>query len=198
MKINDYSKKIKMLSKIVYGVYIFQIGILVISTILFLIFFNKNLFEIINNDNIRLTILAPGNFIVPKFENIDIESFKNYTFGKTFAPLFALQMISGFLSIAITKIIYIILRDMSAKNVFTIKNSNYIKYIGFIIIFYSTIINMLTGIFLSQIIAKLNLNTYGVLININMYMLGIALIIILVSHIFKYGSFLQDEHDHTV
>jgi len=104
-------------------------------------------------------------------------------------------------SIALT-IVFKELRDILAtvvnKEPFDEKNAERLTKISAVIIIGSVIFNLLNGLVAGLIIDILKIEHMDVVLSINISMLLTGFLVLILAGIFKYGCYLQKEHDATV
>lgn len=74
----------------------------------------------------------------------------------------------------------------------------HIKYLAYGVIMYSFILGLLDNIWDLLLVRTLQLSETVISLNFNFVMMIMGFLILFLSHIFKYGAYLQDEYDATL
>ncbi len=87
---------------------------------------------------------------------------------------------------------------LEVKNPFDEKNSTRILNIGGLLIISSFVVNGLMSLVYYMMIKELNINFIDIDFSINVGLLFSGILVVILSSIFKYGTFLQNEYDQTL
>ena len=106
---------------------------------------------------------------------------------------------SGFMA-GLMYMLRMILKNVKEENVFVDQNSRLIKYIGYALIGFSIVMSSLRFWMANAIMNVVDLPNahFGANFSFDFQMIFIGLIIIVLSHVFAYGTHLQQEYDATV
>lgn len=91
-----------------------------------------------------------------------------------------------------------ILKTVITGTPFEAKNSKRILNIGAILIGFSITFNVLISAILMNIIDTLSIRDINISSGVDMFMLFAGIFLIILSGVFKYGAFLQNEYDTTL
>ena len=114
---------------------------------------------------------------------------------QTFLP-FAIVIVLMFI-IGINRLIKI-LKNVDRGNPFSEDNAGSLAIIGIDLIVASFVVNLSQVVFISQVTELLKINNMRVNYSIDISFLMTGLLVLILSGIFKYGSFLKAEYDQTV
>ena len=92
----------------------------------------------------------------------------------------------------------IILKNVVNEKPFAQKNAKSIMYIGYIVIAGSILIPITKAFMVNRIINAFELSNVSAVYTINSEVLIIGILLLLVSAIFSYGAYLQQEYDTTI
>lgn len=158
----------------------------------------------INDDAIsKISNVSKGGNIGLSFDNlIKINTnFGNITGADLKTIIIDLLIISATFCIVFIpffKIITNILESVEQNTPFTEKNANGLQRIGLILIIGSFIIKFVKFITVSQIVNIIHLDNIDVNLGMDVNAILIGFLILILSGIFRYGSYLQREFDETV
>ncbi|PFZ05999.1 hypothetical protein COL60_22235 [Bacillus pseudomycoides] len=91
-----------------------------------------------------------------------------------------------------------ILQFTRNKQPFSKNCIKHIQYLAYGVIIYSFIIGLLGNIWDFSLVRTLQLSTTVISLNFNFDMMIMGFLILFLSHIFKYGAYLQEEYDSTL
>lgn len=114
------------------------------------------------------------------------------------SAILTLTTLAEAILIVILKYLIIILRNVEANNPFALENAKAIKIIGIATVVASGAIQIAYAYSAYVAIEAFKITNIGVNFSINVNMLFMGLLIILLSEIFRYGAYLQQEYDETL
>jgi hypothetical protein len=197
MKVPNLVKYSK-LSKSTYGIINVLFWILFALTILvILLTIATRVFpNIINlSDSDGSFRISPDNII--QFE-ISTGAISNTRIVEIYSLMFAGSALLLILILLVLSQLRIILKNVVNENPFAEKNAKSIKNIGYVIIASSLVMPVTKAFLINKIIHAFNLSNVNVVYTINIEVLIIGILLLLVSAIFNYGAYLQQEYDTTL
>ncbi len=172
---------------------IFLASIFFIASIVLLIIPIKSNFLLrLLNNSISLT---PDNIIRFNLENISVNLVNLKEVFISYFIFFAI--VSSFL-IFITKQLKIIFNNVINNEPFNENNSKSILLIGYSVILGSIVFPLAKAVVIDKIINGFNFLNVSVVYSINLEGIFIGLLLVIVSSVFHFGSYLQNEHDSTI
>ena len=197
MKVPNLVKYSK-LSKSTYGIINVLFWILFALTILvILLTIATRVFpNIINlSDSDGSFRISPDNII--QFE-ISTGAISNTRIVEIYSLMFAGSALLLILILLVLSQLRIILKNVVNKNPFAEKNAKSIKNIGYVIMASSLVMPVTKAFLINKIIHAFNLSNVNVVYTVNIEVLIIGILLLLVSAIFNYGAYLQQEYDTTL
>lgn len=197
MKVPNLVKYSK-LSKSTYGIINVLFWILFALTILvILLTIATRVFpNIINlSDSDGSFRISPDNII--QFE-ISTGAISNTRIVEIYSLMFAGSALLLILILLVLSQLRIILKNVVNENPFAEKNAKSIKNIGYVIIASSLVMPVTKAFLINKIIHAFNLSNVNVVYTINIEVLIIGILLLIVSAIFNYGAYLQQEYDTTL
>jgi len=197
MKVPNLVKYSK-LSKSTYGIINVLFWILFALTILvILLTIATRVFpNIINlSDSDGSFRISPDNII--QFE-ISTGAISNTRIVEIYSLMFAGSALLLILILLVLGQLRIILKNVVNKNPFAEKNAKSIKNIGYVIMASSLVMPVTKAFLINKIIHAFNLSNVNVVYTVNIEVLIIGILLLLVSAIFNYGAYLQQEYDTTL
>ena len=197
MKVPNLVKYSK-LSKSTYGIINVLFWILFALTILvILLTIATRVFpNIINlSDSDGSFRISPDNII--QFE-ISTGAISNTRIVEIYSLMFAGSALLLILILLVLGQLRIILKNVVNENPFAEKNAKSIKNIGYVIMASSLVMPVTKAFLINKIIHAFNLSNVNVVYTINIEVLIIGILLLLVSAIFNYGAYLQQEYDTTL
>ncbi|HPJ76471.1 MAG TPA: DUF2975 domain-containing protein [Clostridia bacterium] len=197
MKVPNLVKYSK-LSKSTYGIINVLFWILFALTILvILLTIATRVFpNIINlSDSDGSFRISPDNII--QFE-ISTGAISNTRIVEIYSLMFAGSALLLILILLVLSQLKIILKNVVNKNPFAEKNAKSIKNIGYVIMASSLVMPVTKAFLINKIIHAFNLSNVNVVYTVNIEVLIIGILLLLVSAIFNYGAYLQQEYDTTL
>lgn len=192
--------KYKNLSRYLYKIinFLFWLSIFlaaiffVVSIILLVIPIKSNLLLSPSNNSISL---SPDNIIRFNLENISVNLI---SLKEVFIYLFiSFSIVSIFLAF-ITKQLKCIFFNVINNDPFNENNSKSILFIGYSVIIGAIVFPISKAIVIDKIINGFNFSNVSVVYSINIEGIFIGILLIILSSIFRFGSYLQIEHDSTI
>jgi len=197
MKVPNLVKYSK-LSKSTYGIINVLFWILFALTILvILLTIATRVFpNIINlSDSDGSFRISPDNII--QFE-ISTGAISNTRIVEIYSLMFAGSALLLILILLVLSQLRIILKNVVNENPFAEKNAKSIKNIGYVIMASSLVMPVTKAFLINKIIHAFNLSNVNVVYTVNIEVLIIGILLLLVSAIFNYGAYLQQEYDTTL
>ena len=197
MKVPNLVKYSK-LSKSTYGIINVLFWILFALTILvILLTIATRVFpNIINlSDSDGSFRISPDNII--QFE-ISTGAISNTRIVEIYSLMFAGSALLLILILLVLSQLRIILKNVVNENPFAEKNAKSIKNIGYVIIASSLVMPVTKAFLINKIIHAFNLSNVNVVYTVNIEVLIIGILLLIVSAIFNYGAYLQQEYDTTL
>jgi|GEM_PF-2753284 len=158
-------------------------GVLLISV---LSFFSKNIASFID------LALQENDFSKWQFRDLNIPFDLGFVTGTNLVWFIVVMMSVAIVSLVIfyfmTRSLKVILKNVNEKNPFSHENVKHIQYLGYMIItssFFSGLYSLVIWFFIKSVNFKL----------VDLGLLFVGLLILLLSSIFQYGNFLQEEFD---
>ncbi|NCD05815.1 MAG: DUF2975 domain-containing protein [Spirochaetia bacterium] len=193
VKYKNLSRYLYKIINLLFWLSIFLAAIFfVVSIILLIIPIKSNLLLSPSNNSISL---SPDNIIRFNLENISVNlmSLKEvfiYSF-------FSFSIVSIFLAF-ITKQLKYIFFNVINNEPFNENNSKSILFIGYSVIIGAIVFPISKAIVIDKIINGFNFSNVNVVYSINIEGIFIGILLIILSSIFHFGSYLQNEHDSTI
>ncbi len=193
VKYKNLSRYLYKIINLLFWLSIFLAAIFfVVSIILLIIPIKSSLLLSPSNNSISL---SPDNIIRFNLENISVNlmSLKEvfiYSF-------FSFSIVSIFLAF-ITKQLKYIFFNVINNEPFNENNSKSILFIGYSVIIGAIVFPISKAIVIDKIINGFNFSNVNVVYSINIEGIFIGILLIILSSIFHFGSYLQNEHDSTI
>ena len=190
--------KYRKLSKGIYVIVIISfwilIGLAILATLLTIV--TRVFPDIINlSDSDGSFRISPDNIIQFEISTSDIS---NTDIAEIYSYLFAGSALLLILILLVLGQLRIILKNVVNKNPFAEKNAKSIKNIGYVIMASSLVMPVTKAFLINKIIHAFNLSNVNVVYTVNIEVLIIGILLLLVSAIFNYGAYLQQEYDTTL
>lgn len=197
MKVPNLVKYSK-LSKSTYGIinvlFWILIGLAILATLLTIV--TRVFPDIINlSDSDGSFRISPDNIIQFEISTSDIS---NTDIAEIYSYLFAGSALLLILILLVLGQLRIILKNVVNENPFAEKNAKSIKNIGYVIMASSLVMPVTKAFLINKIIHAFNLSNVNVVYTVNIEVLIIGILLLIVSAIFNYGAYLQQEYDTTL
>lgn len=196
MKKNPFETLIKALHVVlkwsVRVVYVL-LGLLFIALLVFLFIPKASLnFDLANLENININIMN----IIYEINNAVFTGVINIKW------LLVLGVFAGIVNLAFFQLIQILLRNL-LKNTrettpFISENVVLLKTMGFAFLVASVILPLVNAWLVTDVVNLLNLYQASVNLSLNLQMIFMGLIVLVLTYVFNYGAYLQEEHDSTI
>lgn len=189
-----YSKLSKGIYVIVNISFWILIGLAILATLLTIV--TRVFPDIINlSDSDGSFRISPDNIIQFEISTSDIS---NTDIAEIYSYLFAGSALLLILILLVLGQLRIILKNVVNENPFAEKNAKSIKNIGYVIMASSLVMPVTKAFLINKIIHAFNLSNVNVVYTVNIEVLIIGILLLLVSAIFNYGAYLQQEYDTTL
>lgn len=193
VKYKKLSKSVFVILKVVYWI------ALVLTVIAFLLSigvrFLPDDFSFFNYTTDGVFGISPDNIIQFEIARESIE-------GVNLIPIYSALLIGIFISLLLVTIVLRqlkgITKNVTDSNPFHEKNAKGVLYIGYTVIAGSLLIPISKAYTVNQIIHTFDLTNVRAVYTINVEVLFIGILLILLSSIFHFGAFLQQEYDTTL
>jgi hypothetical protein len=170
------------------------IGLAILATLLTIV--TRVFPDIINlSDSDGSFRISPDNIIQFEISTSDIS---NTDIAEIYSYLFAGSALLLILILLVLGQLRIILKNVVNENPFAEKNAKSIKNIGYVIMASSLVMPVTKAFLINKIIHAFNLSNVNVVYTVNIEVLIIGILLLLVSAIFNYGAYLQQEYDTTL
>jgi len=189
-----YSKLSKGIYVIVNISFWILIGLAILATLLTIV--TRVFPDIINlSDSDGSFRISPDNIIQFEISTSDIS---NTDIAEIYSYLFAGSALLLILILLVLGQLRIILKNVVNENPFAEKNAKSIKNIGYVIMASSLVMPVTKAFLINKIIHAFNLSNVNVVYTVNIEVLIIGILLLIVSAIFNYGAYLQQEYDTTL
>lgn len=139
--------------------------------------------------------ISPDNIIQFEISTGDIS---NASIGEIYSYMFAGITLFLILFLLVLSQLRVILKNVVNEKPFAEKNAKSIMNIGYVVMAGSIVIPITKAFLINKIIHAFNLSNVNVVYTINVEVLIIGILLLLVSAIFNYGAYLQQEYDTTI
>jgi len=187
---------IKNLQRIIVFFYYLFLGASILSFVSFVVFvfIPKGVLELngtyLSNLNFNLESIIVYHV---RDINVDVISLKGILLSITFAVSVILCLL-----VLILKQIILIFKTLEIKNPFDEQNSKRVFVIGILLIISAFVSNALIALTYYKVIHELELQNVSVSLGVNGGLLIAGFLVMILSSIFKYGTYLQNEYDQTL
>lgn len=193
LKIKRYSSNLRIVMNVFYWAAIFVSIVSLIAAIV-IVFMSDSHFSL-TDKSIGNTSFYLGGLIKYHLSDAILKgtSMKNV--------YIAITIMSAFLSLLVIPVLrqtVLILKSVEEDNPFVIENAKRISVIGVILILSSFIIPAFEVVVARTMINTLKIQNLSISYSVNIILILTGFMMIILSGIFKYGSYLQNEYDETV
>lgn len=170
------------------------IGLIILGTLIFIVMRILPNIENVSNSGYSFR-MNPENII--QFE-LNTNTLSNTTSKDIFSLLYVGAILLTIPTLLVLGQLKIILKNVVNEKPFAEKNAKSIRNIGYVVIASSILMPVAKAFVFNKFIHAFNLSNVNVIYSINTEVLIIGILLLIVSAIFNYGAYLQQEYDTTL
>jgi hypothetical protein len=170
------------------------IGLIILGTLIFIVMRILPNIENVSNSGYSFR-MNPENII--QFE-LNTNTLSNTTSKDIFSLLYVGAILLTIPTLLVLGQLKIILKNVVNEKPFAEKNAKSIRNIGYVVIASSILTPVTKAFVFNKFIHAFNLSNVNVIYSINTEVLIIGILLLIVSAIFNYGAYLQQEYDTTL
>jgi len=171
------------------------IGLAILATLLSIVMIILPNIENLSNSGYSFR-MSPDNLIQFEFNTDTLSNTTSIV--DIFSLMYANAILFTILILLVLSQLKIILKNVVNEKPFAEKNAKSIRNIGYVVIASSILTPVTKAFVFNKFIHAFNLSNVNVIYSINTEVLIIGILLLIVSAIFNYGAYLQQEYDTTL
>ena len=171
------------------------IGLAILATLLTIVMRILPNIENLSNSGYSFR-MSPDNLIQFEFNTDTLSNTTSIV--DIFSLMYANAILFTILILLVLSQLKIILKNVVNEKPFAEKNAKSIRNIGYVVMASSILMPVAKAFVFNKFIHEFNLSNVNVIYSINTEVLIIGILLLIVSAIFNYGAYLQQEYDTTL